>query len=257
VPPPASPTPPSPWATRRGLVATWALAIGGIGLARVLAQVDPTGLLGANLGGVAAVLFIVLPDRWLAARGEGWDRHGAPFHGLLDRRTWREAGRGLLAGVAVSAVVLPIFLAGFWYFVRALPEHPAGLLGALVPYAGTPHPAFRLPERFPLLVLLQVAVVALPEELFYRGWLQTAWARTAPERGVRVLGARLGAGFLWTQLLFAVGHLVTLQPWRIATFFPGLLFGWVRERTGSIAAPVVVHALSNLFIATVERSFYG
>jgi membrane protease YdiL (CAAX protease family) len=72
-----------------------------------------------------------------------------------------------------------------------------------------------------------------------------------------VLGARLGAGFLWTQLLFAAGHLVVLQPWRLATFFPGLLFGWLRERTGGVAAPVVLHALSNLFVATLEASFYG
>jgi membrane protease YdiL (CAAX protease family) len=87
--------------------------------------------------------------------------------------------------------------------------------------------------------------------------MQTSWARAAPSRGVRFLGARLGAGFLWTQALFAVGHLVVLQPWRLGTFFPGLLFGWLRERTGSIAVPVLVHALSNLFIATLERSFYG
>ena len=40
----------------------------------------------------------------------------------------------------------------------------------------------------------------LPEELFYRGWMQTALgARATPARGVTVLGARLGAGFVWTQ----------------------------------------------------------
>jgi membrane protease YdiL (CAAX protease family) len=100
-------------------------------------------------------------------------------------------------------------------------------------------------------------VVALPEELFYRGWMQTSWARGAPERGVRVLGARLGAGFVLTQLLFAAGHLVTLQPWRLATFFPGLWFGWLRERTGGLAAPIAAHAASNLFIKVLERSFYG
>jgi membrane protease YdiL (CAAX protease family) len=72
-----------------------------------------------------------------------------------------------------------------------------------------------------------------------------------------VLGARLGAGFVWTQVLFAAGHLVVLQPWRLGTFFPGLLFGWLRERTGGLAAPVVFHALSNVFIATLEASFYG
>jgi membrane protease YdiL (CAAX protease family) len=42
----------------------------------------------------------------------------------------------------------------------------------------------------------------------------------------------------------------------MGTLLPGLLFGWLRERTGSIAAPVALHALSNLFIATLEASFY-
>jgi uncharacterized protein len=87
--------------------------------------------------------------------------------------------------------------------------------------------------------------------------MQTSWARGARGHGVTVLGARLGPGFLATQALFALGHLVVLQPWRVATFFPGLLFGWLRARTGSVAAPVLVHALANLFIKTLEASFYG
>jgi membrane protease YdiL (CAAX protease family) len=199
---------------------------------------------------------VVLPDRLLRARGEGWEDSGAPF---LSRAPggWRAAGRGALQGLLVAAVVLPLFAAGFWGFTRLLPLLPGPLAGALAPYVGAPAPALRLPERLPLLAAVQLLVVALPEELFYRGWMQARWAATAPERGVTVLGARLGAGFLWTQALFALGHLVVLQPWRLGTFFPGQLFGWLRERTGGIAAPVVVHALSNLLVVTLERSFYG
>jgi hypothetical protein len=115
----------------------------------------------------------------------------------------------------------------------------------------------RLPPRFALFAAVQLFVVALPEELFYRGFMQTTWAATDPARGVRVLGARLGAGFFATQALFALGHLVVLQPWRLGTFFPGLLFGWLRERTGNVAASVLVHALSNILMATLEASFYG
>jgi uncharacterized protein len=48
-----------------------------------------------------------------------------------------------------------------------------------------------------------------------------------------------------------------LQPWRLGTFFPGLLFGWLRERTGNVAGSVVLHALSNLFLQVLEASFYG
>jgi membrane protease YdiL (CAAX protease family) len=242
---------------KRELVATWAKAIAGLAIAKLVSFVEPTGLLAANLAGVAAFLFIALPDARLRARDESWASYGLPWEGVSDPRTWRAWGRGALAALAVAAVVFPIFAAGFAAYAALVPALPEGLARALAPYVGAPRLAPRLPSGFPLLAVLQLLVVALPEELFYRGFVQTAWARTAPERGVTVLGARLGAGFLWTQVLFAAGHLVVLQPWRLGTFFPGLLFGWLRERTGGLAAPVVLHALSNLFIATLEASFYG
>ena len=239
------------------LVGTWAAAIAGLAAAKALAYVDPTGLLHANLAGVAAFLFIALPDARVRARGESWADYGVPFHGLRDARTWRAARRGILVALLVCAVVLPPFAGIFWAYGEILPHLPSALSRALAPYAGMPRFAPRLPDHFAVLVIVQLLVVAAPEELFYRGWMQTAWARLAPERGVTVLGARLGAGFLWTQVLFAAGHLVVLQPWRLGTFLPGLLFGWLRARTGDVVAPVVVHAISNVVIATLEASFYG
>lgn len=250
--PAAPPDPP------RALVRTWAIAIALLAVATLAARLDGSGLLAGNVAGVAAFLFIWLPDRRLRARDEGWDGYGLPWHGARDPRTWRAWARGAGQGVLACAVIFPPFALAFWLVGELLPHLPPALVRHLVPYgdAGAPRFAFRLPDRFGVMVLVQLLAVALPEELFYRGWMQTSWRRSAPGRGVTVLGARLGAGFLWTQLLFAAGHLVRFQPWRLATFFPGLLFGWLRERTGSLAAPVVAHALSNLLIATLEASFY-
>jgi membrane protease YdiL (CAAX protease family) len=241
----------------RTLFVTWAQAIALLGVAKLLGEVEPTGLLRGNLAGVAAFLFIALPDARLRARGEGWEAYGAPFHGLRERRTWRALGRGAAWGILTCAAVFPVFALGFAAYARALPDLPHGLAHALAPYGGPPRFTLRLPPHLGVLVLVQVLVVALPEELFYRGWMQTSWVRSAPGRSVRVLGASLGGGFLATQLLFAAGHLVVLQPWRLATFFPALWFGWLRERTGGLTAPVVAHALSNLFILVLETSFYG
>jgi len=249
-----SPLPPDP---PRTLVRTWLLAVGGLGLAKLLSYVDPTGILGGNLAGVAAFLFIALPDKRLRARHESWSAYGALPRTLRDARTWRAIGRGAWQGVLVCAVVFPVFGALFWAYSEVLPYLPGALARVIAPYGFAPRLAFRLPDRVLLLALVQLLVVAVPEELFYRGWMQTSWARSNPERGVTILGARLGAGFVRTQALFALGHLVVLEPWRMATFLPGLLFGWVRERTGGLVAPVVVHALSNLFIATLEASWYG
>jgi hypothetical protein len=231
--------------------------VGGLLAARLISLAEPPGLLAANLAGVGAVLFVMLADLRLRERGEGWDACGAGFIAAGLRRGQRELWRGAWQGLLCAAVVFPPFVAAFAGFVHLLPRLPAPLAAALSPYVGAPAFAFRLPESLALTALLQLLVVALPEELFYRGWMQTAWARTAPDRGVTVLGARLGAGFVRTQVLFALGHLLVLQPWRLGTFFPGLLFGWLRERTGGLAAPVVAHALSNLLVTTLERSFYG
>jgi membrane protease YdiL (CAAX protease family) len=239
------------------IVRTWALAIGGLALAKLVSLAEPTGLLAANLAGVAAFLFIALPDARLRERGETWEDYGLPWFGLRDPRTWRAWRRGAALALLAAAVAFPLFAAGFALYAELLPRLPPALARALAPYGGAPHLALRLPERFALLALVQLLVVALPEEMLYRGFMQTAWARGAPGEGVSVLGARLGRGFLATQALFALGHLVVLEPWRLGTFFPGLVFGWLRERTGGLAAPVVFHALSNLFIATLEASFYG
>jgi len=239
------------------LVRGWAVVVLGILAAKLLSLVEPTGLLAANLAGVAAVLFVTVPDRRLRSRGEGWERYGLPWEGLRDPATLRAWGRGALWALGVCALVFPLFAAGFWAFSRALPALPPGLAHALAPYGAPSGFALRAPEGLWWRIPVQLLVVALPEELFYRGWMQTSWARAAPGQGVTVLGARLGRGFLATQALFALGHLVVLQPWRLATFFPALLFGWLRERTGSVAAPVLVHAASNLFLATLEASFYG
>jgi membrane protease YdiL (CAAX protease family) len=228
----------APPPTTKELLLSWCQVVGGIGIASALSTVEPTGLLRANLAGVAALLFLLVPDRKLRQRGEAWQDHGLPWWGALDPRTWRAWGRGAAAGVAVSLVVLPIFAAALLGGARL-----AGFDVGFEP---------RIPPGFALAAVVQFLAVALPEELFYRGWMQTAWARRGPSRAV--LGAPIGPGFLATQALFAAGHLVSLQPWRLATFFPALLFGWLRARTGGVVAPAVAHTLSNLLVLLLEAS---
>ncbi|MFH1531812.1 MAG: myxosortase MrtP [Pseudomonadota bacterium] len=102
----------------------------------------------------------------------------------------------------------------------------------------------------------QVILIALPEEIFYRGYLQPRLRRVWPG-GLRILGVRLGPAILLTSVLFAVGHVVTIPAaFRLAVFFPSLLFCWLRDRTDHVAGPVALHVLSNLAMLTVMR-FYG
>ncbi len=102
----------------------------------------------------------------------------------------------------------------------------------------------------------QIILIALPEEVFYRGWLQPRLRRVWPG-GLPLLGVAVGPAILVTSALFAVGHVVTIPAaFRLAVFFPSLLFCWLRDRTDHLAGPVTFHVLSNLAMLTVMR-FYG
>jgi membrane protease YdiL (CAAX protease family) len=112
--------------------------------------------------------------------------------------------------------------------------------------------AFRLPESFVSLVLTQFLVVALPEELFFRGYLQERLDDAFPQKR-EILGEKLGWGWLLAALLFGLSHFVfTLQPARLLTFFPGLLFGWLRKK--DFWAAVCFHAFCNLALEVARSS---
>jgi uncharacterized protein len=112
-----------------------------------------------------------------------------------------------------------------------------------------------IPGSFADDVAGQLLVIALPEEAFFRGYLQTSLDRAWPPT-VRLLGASVGPGLLVSSAIFAVGHVLTdPHPARLAVFFPSLLFGWMRARTGGVGAGVVFHASCNLFVMLLARGF--
>jgi membrane protease YdiL (CAAX protease family) len=157
---------------------------------------------------------------------------------------WRDAlhkGRTALTwALGMTAIVAAPYFFGwrFWWAPKlsfSLSMRPADAAGEL---------------------LNQLIVIALPEEAFYRGYLQSkldeAWR---PQW--RVLGARVGPGLLGAAAIFALGHIVTVPtPARLAVFFPALLFGWLRARTGGIGASVCFHAMCNVY-AELLGSGYG
>jgi len=101
----------------------------------------------------------------------------------------------------------------------------------------------------------QIVVIALPEEAFYRGYLQSRLDDALPRR-VRIAGAPVGLGLVVASAIFALGHMATIHvPARLAVFFPALVFGWLRARTGGIGASLLFHALCNLFSEALGRGY--
>ncbi|MDC0715190.1 MXAN_2755 family glutamic-type intramembrane protease [Stigmatella sp. ncwal1] len=219
----------------------WALGFLGIILSFLLFGGSSIPKLVATLG------FLYLPVVAMRWRDEDYRDYG------LTLRAWRQDTRLFLL---MCLIVGPLFFLGFYLWVEVLPHLPPELKRLLSPHRGTAHFTPQLPPRFGEWVIDQLFVVALPEEFFYRGYMQSR-LRDAWPQGRKVLGARLGPAFWVTAALFALGHLAIFQAWRLAVFFPALLFGWMRERTGTVLGAALFHAACNLYIRFLEVSFFG
>jgi membrane protease YdiL (CAAX protease family) len=105
------------------------------------------------------------------------------------------------------------------------------------------------------LLLIHIVLVGIPEEVFYRGYLQSRLQQVMPTRW-KFFGVSWGPALIVTSLLFALGHYaVGLNPERLLVFFPSLLFGLVRNWTGSIGAAALFHALCNVLQQILIRMY--
>jgi len=103
--------------------------------------------------------------------------------------------------------------------------------------------------------LFQLLLVALPEEFFFRGYMQYQFDRIWPKKW-RLLGVRVGWSLVITSLIFAFSHsLIHRQWWHFSIFFPALVFGWLREKTNAITASILFHALSNVYSFWVMANY--
>lgn len=188
---------------------------------------------------------------------------GRPFDPRAAGITVEPIRRGLrVLGFAIL-VTWPVFVLAFLLYYGAICDAHGGLRAlrdALAPicsgWRGIGGFRFRLPDAFVVAVLSQILVVAIPEEVFFRGYLMSRLEERWPSRW-RLWGATVGWPWFVSSLLFAVGHfLVDLQPGRLAVFLPGLAFGWMRSRSGSVAPGAVFHALCNLLSEILHLSFF-
>jgi membrane protease YdiL (CAAX protease family) len=196
---------------------------------------------------VATVGFLYLPLWALRERDEDYAEYGVTF------RNWKADLK--LAGI-ILAILIPATTLGFWGWAEFVPRLPPEVAHLISPNTGHYEIAFRLPDRFAEWVIDQLFVVALPEEFFYRGFMQTRLKDAWPQGRV-IFGVRMGPAFFWTAALFALGHLAIFQVWRLGVFFPALLFGWMREKTGTVMSAALVHGVANLLMKVLEASFYG
>jgi membrane protease YdiL (CAAX protease family) len=215
------------------LATTFAVAL----LARLPDSISATAV---GFGFLAAGYWLVLRDDDSARIA----RYGLSFAGVFEpeplswQRIAREAAVATCWALGLAAIFLPPFWFGFvWWWQIKVPFHAARLNSLGNDFLG------------------QLLVIALPEETFYRGYLQSSLDEVWRPR-LRVLGAELGPGLLLSSALFAAGHLCTeFNAARLAVFFPSLVFGWLRARTRGVGAGIVFHALCNLFASYLGQSY--
>jgi membrane protease YdiL (CAAX protease family) len=134
------------------------------------------------------------------------------------------------------AIVLPIYVVAFYsgnWVIATMSGQPFSIKPAL-------------PASWGLEIILQIFAIALPEEVFYRGFLQSSLLKIWPNR--QWLGPfPVGTAIILTNALFAMSHLVgTYNPLRLLTFFPGLAFSYLAYKNKSLLSAIVFHALCNL-----------
>jgi membrane protease YdiL (CAAX protease family) len=253
---------------RQAVICTLALYL-GYALVRALVPArEDIWSFALVLGFYAAPAWLLRRQPELAqASGIGADPHIPP----LDTR-------GVKWALAFIVVSLPLFALGFWAFYTFTCSDGTALLRPILwlegftPLAGKLEKlvgvmcrqhngafwpsAWQWPQLwtrwwglgFAEQVAIGLFAVALPEELFHRGYLMGALERRWPARW-KLFGVPFGWAAIFSSGLFAAGHLVSLhQTSRLATFFPALIFAWLWRRSGSIWAPTLYHLGCNLFM---------
>jgi uncharacterized protein len=188
--------------------------------------------------GLVPLLFIYAPV-WLCKyrQVDSWSyRLSVPAF-----RDWKGWWKAIKLAVVLNIVLWPWFVP--IYHVYYSQVFKKGFIGSL-------------PEELLLTIAYQIFYVAIPEEFFYRGYFQTRFNEVY-ERKWLIFGVPMGMATVYSNLFFAFGHsLVQFQWWHFATFFPGLMFSWARERSNGILPGAFFHATCNIGIICLD-TMYG
>jgi len=116
-----------------------------------------------------------------------------------------------------------------------------------------------MPPNLLIEFIEQLYIVGLPEEIYYRGYLQTR------------LGDWLGetAGFLMSCIIFGIAHIISRVQYYglsymgpatvigLGAFLGALVFGYTLVRTKSLYPSIVAHITTNMFASGIVSLVLG
>jgi membrane protease YdiL (CAAX protease family) len=146
---------------------------------------------------------------------------------------FRSDSSGIVLGLAVSAVLLSVYTAVIYFY---------GL------YSGHKLVINSLPVGF---ILTQLVMVALPEEVFFRGYLQNKLGNSI--KAVIIVSFLFAIGHFIT-LCLAGGHNIAMCSQAVLTFFPSLVMGYLYLKTKTLWASIIFHFFANVVHIAVALS---
>jgi membrane protease YdiL (CAAX protease family) len=164
---------------------------------------------------------------------------------------------GALIMMGVETAVL--FALG-WLLKRKTTRNESGMaVGALLLVNSSTLPGKATVGNGISALLFYVFFLGLGEELLFRGYIQSR-LNEAFGRPYQFFGVNWGWGIIITSVLFGFFHVLYIYSlimgnwhltpwWGLWTFFAGLVLGFVREKTGSIVAPTILHGLPQAIAA--------
>lgn len=162
--------------------------------------------------------------------------------GVVISWSWRDFLTGV---IAVAILLIPVALGN--HFLRT------AILGMDFQLNLDNYSRLETPLYYE--IPIQFLCVAMPEEFFYRGYFQTAmlkYFRSKP----KFTKAAPALAIALASYAFALAHLPSGNITRLLTFFPGLLFGAIRYRTGGLIGAIVCHACCNLMMVVLNVHYF-
>lgn len=199
-------------------------------------QTELTQVVATNL----AMVFGAVAGWWVGRRQVATARR--PFL-RGSGKVWRETRRGVVAALVAIALCQGVLFVTVslihWVFPKyAFAEH------SVIDVLRNPACPWWAPG---VLWLGVVIATPLAEEFFFRGLLQTALGGLVKRRGLAIALA---------GLLFGLAHASQPQVIPAIAIF-GIILGIAYERSGSLVAPIVAHALFNAKTLLWEALLHG
>jgi len=150
-----------------------------------------------------------------------------PFIMRSELKGFRWDAKGFFAGLAVSIFIL--------------------ILYAILILVFTDH-KINLSRITSSLIIVQLFFISIPEEVFFRGYLQEKLGNNL--KSVLVVSFMFALGHFFTICLLGKFHgLVCAQ--NFLTFFPSIVMGYLYLKTGTLWSSIIFHFLSNIvYIST-------